>query len=169
MNLWWNWQKYEQFLKLTDRAFFVKIEKLLIKNNHFYTKLWTTLRSPRKARLNQGTRYSQGMVSSFQGIFYRKRHFSTKQKANVSSFKRFITSTGTWTRPEMQFKKLKAAFTKTQAYFWQKNQRYGGNFEYQETSKTTFNNDQQGKKVLGKTGLNKLKSLNLLKLFNQLK
>ena len=53
----------------TDRAFFVKIEKLLIKNNHFYTKLWTTLRSPRKARLNQGTRYSQGKVSSFQRIY----------------------------------------------------------------------------------------------------
>ena len=30
------------------------------------------------------------------------------------------------------FKKLKAAFKKTQANFWQKTQRYGGNFEYQE-------------------------------------
>ena len=68
MNLWWNWQKYGQFLKLTDRAFFVKIEKLIVKNNHFNTKLWTTLRSPRNARLNQGTCYSQGKVSSFQGM-----------------------------------------------------------------------------------------------------
>ena len=65
---WWNWQKIGQFIKLTDRAFFVKIEKLLVKNKHFNTKLWTTLGSPRNARLNQGTCYSQGKVSSFQGI-----------------------------------------------------------------------------------------------------
>ena len=30
------------------------------------------------------------------------------------------------------FKKLKAAFKKTQANFWQKTQLYGGNFGYQE-------------------------------------
>ena len=33
----------------------------------------------------------------------------------------------------------------------------------QETSKTSFNNDQQGKTLLSETGLNKLKMLNLLK------
>ena len=60
MNLWWNSQKYGQYLKLTDRAFFIQIKKLVIKNNHFNTKLWTTLKSPRNARLNQGTCYSQG-------------------------------------------------------------------------------------------------------------
>ena len=53
----------------TDRqSTFVKIEKLLVNTNHFNTKLWTTLRSPRNARLNQGTCYSQGKVSSFQGM-----------------------------------------------------------------------------------------------------
>ena len=54
--------------KTDSRAFFVKIEKLLVKNNHFNIKLWATLRSPRNARLNQGTCYSQGKVSSFQGM-----------------------------------------------------------------------------------------------------
>ena len=36
------------------------------------------------------------------------------------------------------FKKLKAAFTKTQANFWQKTQRYGGNFGYQEKNSKIF-------------------------------
>ena len=62
--------KLDIFRALPEKAFFVKqrqIEKLLVRKNHLDTKLWTTLRSPKKARLNQGTLYSQGKVSSFQG------------------------------------------------------------------------------------------------------
>ena len=36
------------------------------------------------------------------------------------------------------FKKLKAAFKKTQANFWQKTQGYGGNFGYQEKNSKIF-------------------------------
>ena len=36
------------------------------------------------------------------------------------------------------FKKLKAAFKKTQADFWQKIQGYGGNFGYQEKNSIFF-------------------------------
>ena len=72
MNLWGNWIffKWTFFQHCQTEHFLsnsVKIEKLLVKKNHLDTKLWTTLRSPRKARLNQGTLYSQGKVSSFQG------------------------------------------------------------------------------------------------------
>ena len=57
------------FFKTNRQSIFlVKIEELLVKNNHFNTKLWITFRSPRNARLNQGTCYSQGKVSSFQGM-----------------------------------------------------------------------------------------------------
>ena len=41
------------------------------------------------------------------------------------------------------FKKLKAAFKKTQANFWQKTQHYGGNFGYQEKNKKKFNKNIQ--------------------------
>ena len=41
------------------------------------------------------------------------------------------------------FKKLKAAFKKTQANFWPKTQRYGGNFEYQEKNSKSFDGNIQ--------------------------
>ena len=68
---WWIYEEILTFFQHCQTEHFlsnsVRIEKLLFKKNHFDTKLWTTIRSPRKARLNQGTLYSQGNVSSFQG------------------------------------------------------------------------------------------------------
>ena len=41
------------------------------------------------------------------------------------------------------FKKLKAAFKKTQADTWQKTQGYGGNFGYQEKTSIFFDKNIQ--------------------------